>query len=122
MDPRLIELALKKQRLQFRAASQREDMAHRLEAVESVLDRVDAVRDQLAWAKDKAPLLSVGALVLLAARPRLTLRIAKRTWLAWLLVRRVRGGSSSLLPVALPALHLALSALKRVLSRGAKSG
>lgn len=121
-DPRTLELALRKQRLQLRAASQRADLSWRLEGVDATLDRVDGVREHFAWAKEQAPLLSLGALALLAARPRLSLRIAKRAWLGWLLYKRLHGTPAALLPVLAPALRLALRALKRALGDSAGSG
>ena len=116
MDPRLVDIALRKQRLQLRAAVQREDMMARLAAVETGLTRLDAVRDQLSWAKEKIPLLSVGLITVLLFKPRLTLRLARRAWLGWLLLRRARGPLATLLPVATPLLRRLLRSLKRALS------
>lgn len=123
MDPRLVELALRKQRLQLRAEAQRNDMMLRLAAIDATLDRIDGVRDQLAWARDKAPLLSIGLVTLLALKPRLTLRLAKRAWLGWMLVRQARGRSvTALLPLAAPLLGRALQLLKRGGARSARQG
>ena len=97
MDARHVELALRKQRLQLRAETQRADIGRRLAGIDGALDRVDSLRDQLAWAKDKVPVLSVALLVVLAAKPRLTLRLAKRAWVGWLVVRQMRGGKLSAL-------------------------
>lgn len=120
MDERLIDIALKKQRLQLRAAAQRDNLAWRLDGIEGALDRVDGVRDHFAWAKEQAPLLSVGALVLLFARPRFTARVAKRAWLGWLLYKRLRGTPAALLPALAPALRVALRALRRALGDSAE--
>ena len=123
MDPRQVELALRKQKLQLRAEAQRADITHRLAGIDGALDRVDSLRDQLAWAKDKVPLLSVALIVVLAAKPRLTLRLAKRAWVGWLLVRQARGGRlSALLPTAIPLLRGLLAILKRRLEPAAESG
>ena len=123
MDSRHIELALRKQKLQLHAEAQRTDIAQRLAGIDGALDRVDSLRDNLAWAKDKIPVLSVALLVVLAAKPRLTLRLAKRAWLGWLLVRQVRGGRlSALLPTAIPLLRGLLAILKRRLEPAAESG
>ena len=114
MDSRHIELALRKQKLQLRAEAQRTDIAQRLAGIDGALDRVDSLRDNLAWAKDKIPVLSVALLVVLAAKPRLTLRLAKRAWVGWLLMRQVRGGRlSALLPTAVPLLRGLLAILRR---------
>ena len=114
MDPRQVELALRKQKLQLRAEAQRADITQRLAGIDGALDRVDSLRDHLAWAKDKIPVLSVALLVVLAAKPRLTLRLAKRAWVGWLLVRQMRGGRlSALLPTAIPLLRGLLALVKR---------
>jgi hypothetical protein len=123
MDSRDIELALRKQKLQMRAEAQRADITRRLAGIDGALDRVDSLRDHLAWAKDKVPLLSVALLVVLAAKPRLTLRLAKRAWVGWLLVRQARGGRlSALLPTAIPLLRGLLALLRRRLEPAAESG
>ena len=123
MDPRQVELSLRKQKLQLRAEAQRADITQRLAGIDGALDRVDSLRDHLAWAKDKIPLLSVALLVVLAAKPKLTLRLAKRAWVGWLLVRQARGGRlSALLPTAIPLLRALLAIVKRRLEPAAESG
>lgn len=123
MDARHVELALRKQRLQLRAETQRADIGRRLAGIDGALDRVDSLRDQLAWAKDKVPVLSVALLVVLAAKPRLTLRLAKRAWVGWLVVRQMRGGKlSALLPTAVPLLRGLLTRLRRRLEASEGSG
>ena len=123
MDSRHIELALRKQKLQLRAEAQRTDIAQRLAGIDGALDRVDSLRDNLAWAKDKIPLLSVALLVVLAAKPKLTLRLAKRAWVGWQLVRQARGGRlSALLPTAIPLLRGLLAIVRRRLEPAAESG
>lgn len=123
MDPRQVELSLRKQKLQLRAEAQRADITQRLAGIDGALDRVDSLRDHLAWAKDKIPVLSVALIVVLAAKPKLTLRLAKRAWVGWLLVRQVRGGRlSALLPTAIPLLRGLLAILRRRLEPAAESG
>lgn len=123
MNPRQIDLALRKQKLQMRADAQRTDLTRRLAGIDGALDRVDSLRDNLAWAKDKIPLLSVALIVVLAAKPKLTLRLAKRAWVGWLLVRQARGGRlSALLPTAIPLLRALLAIVKRRLEPAAESG
>ena len=123
MDPRQVELSLRKQKLQLRAEAQRADITQRLAGIDGALDRVDSLRDHLAWAKDKIPVLSVALIVVLAAKPKLTLRLAKRAWVGWLLVRQVRGGRlSALLPTAIPLLRALLAIVKRRLEPAAESG
>lgn len=115
MNPRLVEFALRKQRLQIDAARQREDTMHRLAGFESALDTVDRIRDGFAWAREHAPLLSVAALVLVATRPRLALRLANRAWIGWLVFRRFRGSSGA--KAGLLALPLARRLAERIVGR-----
>lgn len=123
MDSRQIDLALRKQKLQLRAEAQRVDMTRRLSGIDGALDRVDTLREHLAWAKDKIPLLSVALLAVVAARPRFALRLAKRAWVGWLLVRQARGGRlSALLPTAIPLLRGLLALVRRRLESSAGSG
>mgnify|MGYP001346123668 CR=1 FL=1 len=123
MATRQTDLALRKQQLLMRVDAQRTDMTRRLAGIDGALDRVDQLRDGLARAKDKLPLLAVALLVVLAAKPRLTLRLAKRAWLGWLLLRQTRGGrATALLTTAVPLLRGLLAMIRRRLEASAKSG
>ncbi len=116
MNPRLVEIALRKQRLQLRAEAQRGEMAWRLSGIDATLDRLDNVRGNLAWAKEKAPLISIGLLTLLALKPRASLRLARRAWMGWMLVKQAQGRPlAALLPVAAPVLRRLLGSLSRVI-------
>ncbi len=97
MNPKVIEFALRKQRLQIQAEAQRDDMLHRLEGFESALDVADGVRDNLHWAREHAPILSSGALLLALWKPRLVFRFARRAWLGWALYRKLGRGAAPLL-------------------------
>ena len=99
------------------------EVAQYFDGIDGALDRVDSLRDNLAWAKDKIPLLSVALLVVLAAKPRFALRLAKRAWVGWLLLRQARGGRlSALLPTAIPLLRGLLALIKRRVEPSAESG
>lgn len=89
MTPRLVELALKKQRLQIRADQQRTEMCGHLRGIESALDLVDRARDQVRWAREHVPLLSSVVLIVALVRPRATLRVARRAWLGWIVFRKL---------------------------------
>lgn len=90
MNPKLVELALRKQRLQIRSAEQRDALVHHAQAVAPVLHGIDRISDGVRWARDNAPLLSGVGIFLLVTRPRAGLRWARRAWMGWQLVRRVR--------------------------------
>ena len=123
MSSRHVDLALRKQKLQMHVAAQRADMTRRLAGIDGALDRVDSLRDHLAWGKDKIPLLSVALVVVLLAKPKLTLRLAKRAWVGWMLARQLRGGRlSALLPSAIPLLRGLLALIKRRIEPAAESG
>jgi len=120
MNPRLVEFALRKQRLQITAERQRDDMMRRFDGLESTLDVVDQVRDGVAWTRQHAPLLSSLALIVVASRPRLVLGLAKRGWAGWLLYRKLRGGKPALGLIAAPLARRILEMLldKFVARRG----
>lgn len=119
MNPRLVELALRKQRLQIRAEYQRDDMARRLQGLTPAFDTVDRARDGLAWLRDHAPLVTAVVAGLALARPRRAWIIAKRAWLGWMLLRRgrLRGGGTLMSALTSPLLRgvatLLLDRLKR---------
>jgi hypothetical protein len=68
MNPELVELALRKQRLQLRSADERDALVRHAQAFTPVFRGVDRVVDGVRWARDKAPILS-GIGVLPAGRP-----------------------------------------------------
>jgi len=120
MNPRILELALKKQRLQIRAEAERNEIVSHLARIDATLDTADRARERLReslqWARDKAPLLSVALLVLLVTRPRRALRLAQRGWVAWMLVRRLRGkGGSALNPAVASVLLRLISRVRSML-------
>lgn len=122
MNPRVLELALRKQRLQMRADAERDELVQHLATVDSFLETVDRLRDQirsnLLWAREKAPLLSVAALALVITRPRRALRLAQRAWVGWLLWRRVRGKGGKALNPAVASVLLRLLARLRAMLGG----
>ena len=97
MSPRQVELALRKQRLQFDAERQRETLVAGLERIEWVLDAVDRARDRAQGLREHVPLLAALALVVVLVRPRLALRAARRAWFGWLLYRRLERGLDPLI-------------------------
>lgn len=88
MKDDLVELALRKQRLQMRSARHRQGVIHNAQVFTPLFRGVDRVVDGVLWARNNAPILSGVALLLLVARPRAALRWARRGWLGWQLLRR----------------------------------
>ncbi|BAL26632.1 YqjK-like family protein [Azoarcus sp. KH32C] len=94
-----VEFALRKQRLQLRAEQQRAQLLQGLERVESVLDLVDRAREGVEGLGRRAPLLTAGAVLLIALKPRLALRIVRRAWIGWMLYRKIGRGVAPLLDI-----------------------
>jgi hypothetical protein len=91
VNPALLELALRKQRLQIKAEQQREGVMAALEVADSVLARVHRLQDGVAWMRHNAPAVSAFILVLLLMRPRFTLRWVKRALVGWQMYHHLRG-------------------------------
>ena len=88
MKPRLLELALKKQRLQFRSAEQRRQLVESTAVLMPVFSAAEYCRSGIRWVRDH-PAVTVGALIaLLVAKPRMALRWGRRAWLVWLAWRK----------------------------------
>jgi len=88
MTPRQLELALKKQRLQFRSAEQRQQLAESAVALAPVFLAADYCRAGVSWVRNH-PAVTVGTVVaLLVAKPRLVFRWGRRAWLVWLAWRK----------------------------------
>ena len=83
MNARLLELALKKQRLQYRSAEQRRELARGLMPLVPAFALVETVRSWARWVREH-PAISAGVLVaIFVTRPRSAVRWARRTWWAW---------------------------------------
>ncbi len=98
MNPKLIELALKKQRLQLQAAAQRVMILQALESASPAFGAAQKIRAGLRWAKSHPEWLAGIGVALLVARPRGFFRWARRGFFAWQTVRRLRGAIESVLP------------------------
>lgn len=90
MNPRQIELALRKQRLQMRSAALREAFAGHAGAWTPAFSLADRIRTGLFWLR-RHPALPVAALTaLLVARPRTVWRWVRRGFFAWQTLGRLR--------------------------------
>lgn len=81
-----VELALKKQRLQFRSATLRGEFAAHASALAPVLAAGDAVREGMRWLRRNPEIVVVVGVAALVARPRALFRWLRRvvvTWQAW---------------------------------------
>ncbi len=102
MSPRLVELALKRQRLQIRSAALRADFSSHAAAWRPVFRIADQGQAALLWLR-RHPAVPVAVLVaLLVARPRALLRWLKRGFFAWQALARLREVVSARSAVARP--------------------
>ena len=87
---RQIELALKKQRLQFRCAEQRRELAQGLMPLVPAFALAETIRNGARWVREH-PAISAGVLAaFFVAKPRVAVRWARRAWLAWQVWRKLR--------------------------------
>jgi len=98
MNPKIVELALKKQRLQLQAAAQRVMIMQALESASPAFGVAEKVRSGVRWAKSHPEWLAGIGVALLVARPRAFFRWAKRGFFVWRSLRRLRGVVESILP------------------------
>ena len=98
MNQKLIELALKKQRLQLQAAAQRVMIMQALESAAPAFGAAEKVRSGWRWAKAHPEWLAGIGVALLVARPRAFFRWAKRGFFIWRSLRRLHGAIESILP------------------------
>ena len=100
MNSKLVELALKKQRLQLQSAALRDALAENARTYQSAFAVADRMRLGLAWLR-RHPALPVAALVaVLVARPRAVLRLAGRGWLLWSTLQRLRATARTALALS----------------------
>lgn len=88
MTRRLHELALKKQRLRFQSALLRDRWEAQAGNVRPLLAGIDRVGQGLGWVRRHPTALLATGVALLVARPRATLRWARRAFVAWQLWQR----------------------------------
>ena len=93
MNPRLLELALQKQRLLLRSDSLRAEFAAAAVVWQPVCSTVDRLRQGVDWLRRRPPLLIALGVAVLVARPRAVLKLAGRGWVVW---RTLRHWSASL--------------------------
>lgn len=98
MNPRIVELALKRQRLQLQAAAQRVRILHFLQSAAPAFGGAEKAAAALRWAKAHPEWLAGAGVALLVARPRAFFRWLRRGLLAWQTLRRARSTLDTLLP------------------------
>ncbi|WIM04954.1 MAG: YqjK-like family protein [Candidatus Nitricoxidivorans perseverans] len=91
MNPRFIDLALRKQRLQLQSAALRNDLARHVAPLAPAFGVADRVREGFRWLRRHPEAVVAGTVALLAARPRRLFRWARRGVIAWQAWRKLRG-------------------------------
>ena len=85
-----VELALRKQRLQFKSTALRRDLAHDINGIAPVFRVAERVRAGIVWLRAN-PLLVGGVVVaLVVVRPKASWRWARRGFIAWQAWRRLQ--------------------------------
>jgi len=90
MNPRAIEIALKRQRLQLRCAEQRLALRRDLGEFAPLFSVADTVQAGVAYLRQHPEWLVGAAMVLVVARPRAVWRWLQRGLVAWQVARRLR--------------------------------
>lgn len=90
MNPRQVELALKKQRLQMQSAALRDNLAVHGRALQPVFAIADRGLAVVRWVRHNPALPVATVVALLVARPRGVLRWLRRGWFAWQALGKLR--------------------------------
>lgn len=89
-DARLVELALKKQRLQFTSEQLRQRFAGHIGFVRPLCSGADRVRGAWQWLRQRPAIPVAIGVALLVSRPRGAWRWARRGFFAWQAWQRAR--------------------------------
>jgi len=86
--PKVIELALQKQRLQLKSAEQRDALIAAAVQLAPAFAVIDGVRNGFRWLGRHPAWLAGGIVILLVLRPGAVLRLAQRGFFAWQIWRK----------------------------------
>lgn len=100
MNRRLVELALKRQRLQLLAGAQRLELQQQVAVFAPAFSFVDQVRAGIEFIRQRPHWLVGVAVAIVVARPRRAFRWLRRGFIVWQLYRRWRVRTAALLPPA----------------------
>lgn len=90
MNPKLLQLALDKQRLQMQCAARRAAIAAAATGVAPLLAAADAVRNGVRWLANNPVLVASVTAGFVIARPRPLARWVRRGVVVWQVWRRVQ--------------------------------
>lgn len=86
----MLELALKKQRLQIRSAELRDELARHAVVLAPAFTAADGARAGARWMRTHPQWVAGAAAALAVARPRLLWRWGRRAFVGWQAWRRVQ--------------------------------
>ena len=98
MNRKLLELGLKKQRLQMVAATQRLQMAQHLQVLAPAFAAIDSAQTVGRWLKAHPQWVVGAAAVVLVVKPRTAFRWLRRGYFAWRALRRAQESLRSFAP------------------------
>lgn len=90
MTPRQLELALRRQRLQWHTTSQRQELARHLHPFLPAFSAADRVGQGIAFLKQRPQWLAAAVVAFAVLRPRRAFRWARRGLVAWQVWRKLR--------------------------------
>jgi hypothetical protein len=92
MNPKLIEIALRRERLIAQAAQQRTALAQSVQPWRTPLALADQGLVALRYLKQHPAWVAGGVAVVVMLRPRAVGKWVGRVWLLWKMVHRLRSG------------------------------
>ncbi len=96
-DVRLMELALKKQQLQFASEKLRIELQRHARALPPLCSGFDQARAAGHWLKERPAIPVAVAVALIVGRPRFVWRWSRRAFGVWRVWRKTRGALESVL-------------------------
>ena len=91
MNSRMLELALRKQRLLTQSASQRRQFAAQAQGLQPLFSGADKVAAGVQWLRQHPALVAVTSAAFFVLRPRFLVRLAMRGFSTWQMLQAFRG-------------------------------
>ena len=93
MNQRMLELALKKQRLLIDCATQRRQFAAQAQGLQPLFSGADKLAAGVQWVRQHPALLAASSAAIFILRPRFLVRLAMRGFSAWQMLQAFRSRS-----------------------------
>lgn len=94
MDPKTLELALRKQGVQLASERLRNELINHLDGISPILHTADRLRDGARWLRKHPQIFIAVGMAFIVARPRRALGWTRRAFIGWQVWRRLRGISA----------------------------